>query len=242
MKSTRRMAKETDAEEDSDSDEEEKSHTTNTMEASNSLEPQTEHEEDSIFKEYFVGETKRTFSNQLEISQLIEEYQETSGIRLIIKRSNGNSKTYFCGSHVDCCFRAKFGPIRSTGTIVLKEKNSSLSHSGESILITTAKDGRSVKRRKKFKDVITAGLDGYMKKVSSEMIYPYLQKFKETNPGTVTVVERDLSTHHIQKLFLCPGIMNDHLKYVRPIMSLDAIQLKSDWKGKGLCFCCWEKG
>ena len=33
------------------------------------------------------------------------------------------------------------------------------------------------------------------------------------------------------QMFICPGIMNGKLRYVRPMVSLDATHLKSLWKG-----------
>lgn len=63
-----------------------------------------------------------------------------------------------------------------------------------------------------------------------QYIIPYLNAFKNENPGTVIDYERD-DTKSIKNLFICPGVMNNKLKYVRPILSLDAAHLSSEHKG-----------
>ena len=65
---------------------------------------------------------------------------------------------------------------------------------------------------------------------SYQYIIPYIQSFRDNNPGTIIEYERD-DNKAITKLFLCPGIMNTKLKYVRPILSLDAAHLSSEAKG-----------
>ena len=67
-------------------------------------------------------------------------------------------------------------------------------------------------------------------KVSFQMIIPYLKKFVELNPGSTIDYSKD-DQQRITRLFLCPGIMKTTMMYVRPVMSLDAAHLKSEWKG-----------
>ncbi len=67
-------------------------------------------------------------------------------------------------------------------------------------------------------------------KKNYEKIIPYLQEFKLKNPGTVTDYEID-NNSCITKLFICPGIMNNKLLYVRPMLALDAAHLNDDSKG-----------
>ncbi|KAG7370301.1 hypothetical protein IV203_028047 [Nitzschia inconspicua] len=44
----------------------------------------------------------------------IDDYEESSGVRLVIARSRGTgSRLYFCASHMGCFFRAKFGRERA---------------------------------------------------------------------------------------------------------------------------------
>jgi hypothetical protein len=43
-------------------------------------------------------------------------------------------------------------------------------------------------------------------KRSFELLIPYLQKFMELNPGSTTMTEID-GEEHMQKLFVCPGLM-----------------------------------
>jgi hypothetical protein len=40
-----------------------------------------------------------------------------------------------------------------------------------------------------------------------------------------------LANNNIQKWFVCPGIMQKALHFVRPVISLDAASLKSKWRG-----------
>jgi hypothetical protein len=65
---------------------------------------------------------------------------------------------------------------------------------------------------------------------SFQLIHPYLQRFAELNPNSVIKVE-NTRNNNIKRLFICPGIMKRSLKFVRPVMSLDAAHLKSKWGG-----------
>jgi hypothetical protein len=212
--------------------------------------------------------TPKSFSNNDEIDHLVQDYQESSGFKIVIRRSWGGARTYYCASHVRCCFRAKFGKVRGTDFLALKETTYAF-HCGEAVL--AAKDGRALKGRIKsrvmpFVDSVAsvkyelptprdvmkaaASLGGYTatyqqsfraiqstksgdlenNKKSFELIIPYLQRFVELNQGSTTTTERD-SGNFVQRLFVCPSIMHEAVKFVRPVMSLDAAHLKSQWKG-----------
>jgi hypothetical protein len=65
---------------------------------------------------------------------LVEQYEAISGFHIVISKSGWNARTYICKSHVDCCFRAKFGPSRGKESIVLKATISYDFHCGENIV------------------------------------------------------------------------------------------------------------
>jgi hypothetical protein len=67
-------------------------------------------------------------------------------------------------------------------------------------------------------------------KESYNLLVPYLKQFLELNEGSE--VHYYLNDGKIEGLFLCPNFMNDSLRFVRPIMSLDAAHLKSFSKGQ----------
>jgi hypothetical protein len=223
---------------------------------------------DCTFYDMYL-ERSREYDNLAQLNGDIDYYETTEGIRLIIKNSTDSSRIYRCGSHIKCCFRAKFGRSRKTGKIILKTELSHPYHSGRNAPPTA--NGRAYKKRLKgrieesvdhaqstkhsktgAKDVmITAGnhhaleatykqayrgMDSALRRkieddVSSfGLIGPYLERFKETNEGSTVKYEVD-GNGHINRLFVCPSIMNNALRYARPVMSLDATHLKSKWKG-----------
>ncbi len=67
-------------------------------------------------------------------------------------------------------------------------------------------------------------------KLGFQLVIPYLEKFKETNAGSFVsyVRNKDLTR---KSLCIFPSFMNDSLKFVGPIISLDATHLKSKYKG-----------
>jgi len=67
-------------------------------------------------------------------------------------------------------------------------------------------------------------------KLSFQLIVPYLENFMKLNPESITRVEKD-KNNAILRVFVCPGIMKTSMRYVRPIMSIDAAHLRSQWKG-----------
>ena len=63
-----------------------------------------------------------------------------------------------------------------------------------------------------------------------EMIVPFLEALKSCNPDSIIGCERDKDMRVVE-LHVFPGIMNRALKFVRPVLSLDAAHLKSVFKG-----------
>jgi hypothetical protein len=61
---------------------------------------------------------------------------------------------------------------------------------------------------------------------SYKMIMPYLKEFGERNPGSTALAEKD-DGNNLQRFFVCPGLMQESLRFVRPVMSLDAAHMKS---------------
>jgi hypothetical protein len=74
---------------------------------------------DTIFKGSFLDQTKH-YNAIKDIDSDIEEYEKISGNRLIIFKSGKFARTYKCGSHVACSFRAKFGKLRGSDALMLK--------------------------------------------------------------------------------------------------------------------------
>ena len=84
------------------------------------------------------------------------------------------------------------------------------------------------------------GLNKFESKKSYELIIPYIEEFKKKNPGTVGEYELD-NNSSIKKLFICPGVMNNKLRFVRPVMALDAAHLSVDNQGT-LFLACIKSG
>jgi hypothetical protein len=63
-----------------------------------------------------------------------------------------------------------------------------------------------------------------------ELIIPLLNAMKKCNPGSVIGYTRD-NDMKLEELHVFPGIMNRALKFVRPVVSLDAAHLRSKYKG-----------
>ena len=62
-----------------------------------------------------------------------------------------------------------------------------------------------------------------------QLIIPYLNSLCSQNPGTLA--EYTTSDKAISSIFICPGMMNGNLRYVRPVVSLDAAHMKRRWGG-----------
>ncbi|KAG7352911.1 hypothetical protein IV203_008959 [Nitzschia inconspicua] len=102
--------------------------------------------EDEIFERKF-SEPSQVFQTVEELMVVINDYQETSGNSLAIRRSRGSSRAFACISHANCSFRVAFGPKARQEGIILKRGNCNLWHSGAAV--TAAKDGRCLKKRSK---------------------------------------------------------------------------------------------
>ncbi|KAG7367629.1 MULE transposase domain containing protein [Nitzschia inconspicua] len=63
-----------------------------------------------------------------------------------------------------------------------------------------------------------------------QLIGPYIQRFVDRNPGSTAIMEKG-NDDRIKRIFVCPPFANEALTYVRPVMSLDAAPMKSEWKG-----------
>ena len=72
--------------------------------------------------------------------------------------------------------------------------------------------------------------DRFMSMESYQLVIPYLEEFRKRNLESTVLYERD-DNKSLTKIFLCPSIMNNKLRFVRPIMSLDAAHLSSELKG-----------
>jgi hypothetical protein len=70
---------------------------------------------------------------------------------------------------------------------------------------------------------IVNGIDSY------RLTIPYLKQLKLNNPRSE--VHYVIIGHKIKSLFVCPSFMDLSLRFVRPVMSLDATHLKCHHKG-----------
>ena len=48
---------------------------------------------------------------------------------------------------------------------------------------------------------------------------------------SLSKLDIDADGNYLNRLFVCPGIMKTTLRHVRPVISLDAAHLKSEWMG-----------
>ena len=226
----------------------------------------TDGEVDTIFLDYFKD---KEYESLNDLNRDMDTFEEACGLRLIIRKSEEYARTYRCGSHVDCPFKAKFGRKRYQDLIVLKTTFTRAIHKGDKApdkakgrsykkrikgrvesavdQVAITKDGKPVSR-----DVqkASANLNGVTlsykqayhviedlrrsqyeeDKFSFELIIPYIQKFLHLNPGSTVSYVRE-EDRSLDRVFVCPSVMKESLRYVRPIMSLDAAHLKSRWKG-----------
>jgi uncharacterized protein Veg len=63
-----------------------------------------------------------------------------------------------------------------------------------------------------------------------QIIIPYLDKIQKTNPRSVVGYTCN-ADNCLTEMFIVPGFMNRILQYVQPVISLDAVHLKSVYKG-----------
>ena len=67
-------------------------------------------------------------------------------------------------------------------------------------------------------------------KQSYQLLIPYLEEFSALNPGS-TVCYKKNAKDELTKMFICPGIMNNKLRFIRPVVSVDSAHLGSKYKG-----------
>jgi hypothetical protein len=139
---------------------------------------------DEIFCSLFLDETPRSYENLARLDIDIDAYEKTENIRLIIRNSDQFSRIYRCGSHVNCCFRAKFGKVRNGDEIVLKPAWTHPYHCGEPAP-PTAK-GRAYKKR--IKGRIEESID-------------HAHNTKSTKPGAKDVVVTAGNYHSLETTY-----------------------------------------
>ena len=64
-----------------------------------------------------------------------------------------------------------------------------------------------------------------------QLIIPFLKNFKTANEGSVVEYEKEENSNKLRRVFICPGFMDNILKFVRPVISCDAAHMKSEQKG-----------
>jgi hypothetical protein len=128
----------------------EERHVTNLNIETNEQDPEDDEVdfEDVEFRKRFL-EPVQQFDSLEDVVGAVDEFEESTGIRLVTIRSDGLCRQFKCASHHDCPFRAKFGPLRGKSTIVAKAPLCTLNHKGATK--TKSADGRAPKRRLKAK-------------------------------------------------------------------------------------------
>ncbi|KAG7365455.1 MULE transposase domain containing protein [Nitzschia inconspicua] len=169
----------------------------------------------------------------------IDDYEESSGVRLVIARSRGTgSRLYFCASHMGCCFRAKFGRERGTLPIIYKQELSNPFHCGEPVPPKTKggapKNGVRASYNQAYRAIGRAVANGPREKHQARfgLIMSYLKHFQLRNEESTVKAESD-ADQRLRRLpvGICPGIVRHSLQHVMPILSLDGAHLLSKWKG-----------
>ena len=67
--------------------------------------------------------------------------------------------------------------------------------------------------------------------LSFQLIIPNLQRLSRDNPESKIDREKYPNTQRIRRLLVCPGFMNETIKSVLPVISLDGAHMDSKWKG-----------
>ena len=65
---------------------------------------------------------------------------------------------------------------------------------------------------------------------SYQLLVPYLREFEKLNPGSLAIHECD-AENHLTRVFVCPSTMLHSLRFVRPVLSLDAAHMKTTGGG-----------
>ena len=66
--------------------------------------------------------------------------------------------------------------------------------------------------------------------LSFQLIIPYLQRLSRDNPESRIVWEKYPNTQRIRRLLVCHSFMNETIKSVIPVISLDGAHIDSKWK------------
>lgn len=104
--------------------------------------------QDNFFTQMFMDENNpRKYKSLGQLDCDVDTYEQMEGVRLIIRNSTETSRIYICRSHVNCCFRAKFGKARKGNDIVLKRAWTHPFHSGAKAPATAK--GQAHKKRLK---------------------------------------------------------------------------------------------
>ncbi|KAG7344072.1 hypothetical protein IV203_022080 [Nitzschia inconspicua] len=177
--------------------------------------------EDELFEKQIAGPSQ-VFQTVEELMVVINAYQETSGNSLAIRRSRGSSRAFACISHANFIKQLasdvalhKHAPPTANDVIkagVHKKKT----------LLSYKQCYGGVNARKESKIISDS--------MSFQLVGPYVQTFAEQNPGSTAFMERG-SNNRIQRVFVCPSFANDVLMCVRPVISIDAAHMRSEWKG-----------
>ncbi|KAG7350596.1 MULE transposase domain containing protein [Nitzschia inconspicua] len=208
------------------------------------LQPESTRHRDNYFPTQFI-EVPKEFEDMSKVDLAIDDYEESSGVRLVIARSRGaGSRLYFCASHTGCCFRAKFG--RERGHAPKKRMRDKLEESVDHVIevkdstpvskdvMKAAANIQSVRasHNQAYRAIGRAVANGPREKqqASFGLIMSYLKHFQLRNEDSTVKAESD-ADQRLRRLGICPGIMRRSLQHVRPVLSLDGAHLLSKWKG-----------
>ena len=74
-------------------------------------------------------------------------------------------------------------------------------------------------------------LQTYQQMASFQLIIPYLQSLSRDNPDSKIIWESHENTNRLKRIFVCPSFMNETIKLVLPVISVDGAHMDSKWKG-----------
>jgi hypothetical protein len=115
----------------------------------NQLVTSNEIDDDVHFKCIFI-DNDPIFDGFKDLSIAINEYTNVSGNTLAVFRGSHQrlSRTYKCVQHLDCTFKAPFGPPRGESYLMFKGKHAVLKHNAVEERPDFAEDGRAWKQRR----------------------------------------------------------------------------------------------
>eukprot|EP00189_Rhodosorus_marinus_P000007 CAMPEP_0113970342 /NCGR_PEP_ID=MMETSP0011_2-20120614/11078_1 /TAXON_ID=101924 /ORGANISM="Rhodosorus marinus" /LENGTH=553 /DNA_ID=CAMNT_0000984617 /DNA_START=65 /DNA_END=1726 /DNA_ORIENTATION=+ /assembly_acc=CAM_ASM_000156 len=192
---------------------------------------------------------------------MAEKYEEESGFRLKIVHSSKIRVRFACAQHLDCPFMVNVGRRRKHGDYVFKTvvTNHTAKERGarprkrrrglpeivrevartkpgpvlpaDVMKATAAANGEPVPYMVAYRAIKTASKDEDEKRAKSfQRIIPYLKMLSSENPNSRIDYEVD-SEKRLLRVFFCLGFVNEALKSMRPLISLDACELNGKWKG-----------